>query len=215
MNRNHDLRIIAIGDIHGQAQLLGPLLQQIESDYMDSQTSVVFLGDYLNRSPSPEACRSTMKCLSEFVERYPTQTFLLRGNHEWNFLQTIDFDLDHLNMTKPWEFEIYKEYERLIRSTLMYYETDEYFFSHAGGVLPDRNFARHDIDVKERFALYWRYDLPDEHYDKTVVRAHEIVKPEDVFGENVISIDLGSYKTGKLGAVVLPERLLLISEQPS
>lgn len=210
--KRQGMRIIAIGDIHGHDHLLKSVLQKIEKDYMDKKTTVVFMGDYLNRSPNPEACRSTLTMIQQFESKYPSRTFLLRGNHEWNFLQKMDFDVDQMNLTQDWEFEIYCEFEKLIRSTLPYYETDQYFFAHAGGVLKNGKFARQESTPEELFALYWRYDLPDQEYEKTVVRAHKIVTQDQVFLENVISVDIGSYSTGRLGAVVLPENKLIVSD---
>lgn len=206
-----ELRIVAIGDLHGHDHLLKPLLKQIETTYLDSGTSVVFMGDYLNRSPGPEACRATLERVAEFENKHPNQTFLLRGNHEWNFLQMVEYEIDHLHITKPWELEIYKEYTKLIQSTLPFYETERYFFAHAGGVMKNHRLARREETDEERFALYWRYDLEDRQYEKTVVRAHQIVEPDKVFGKHTISIDLGTYKTGKLGAVILPDNLLIVS----
>lgn len=210
--RRDELRVIAIGDVHGQDRLLAALLLQIETSFLDKWTAVVFMGDYLNRSQSPEECRGALNRIQDFVSRYPAQTFLLRGNHEWNFLQTLDFEADHLQVTQPWELEIYRDFEKLLRSTLPFYETDQYYFSHAGGVMKNGNLTRREESEDQRFALYWRYDLPDRAYEKTIVRAHKIVPPEEVFGKHVISVDLGAYKTGKLGAVVLPDNILIISE---
>jgi hypothetical protein len=206
------MRIIAIGDIHGHDHLLKSVLRQIEENYIDKRTTIVFMGDYLNRSPSAEACRATLTMIQDFEAKYPAQTFLLRGNHEWNFIQKIDLDVDQMNITQPWEFEIYREFESLLKGTMPYYETDEYFFAHAGGVMKNGKFARKENTPESLFALYWRYELPDEPYEKTVVRAHKIVDPDEVFGENLISIDLGSYQTGKLGAVVLPDNILIVSD---
>lgn len=209
-------RFIAIGDIHGQSHLLEIILKRLRDHYMnDPDTMVIFMGDYLNRSPGPEACRSTLQQLRDFSIQYPQQSRFLRGNHEWNFLQTIEFDLDHLNISNLWEVEIYKEFYDFLKNTIPFFETEEYFFAHAGGVLESGKLARSEESEEESYALYWRYDVQDVPHEKTVIRAHRIVTPEEVFGDHLISTDLGSYRTGRIGAVVLPEQQLILSDRES
>ena len=200
-----EARFIAVGDIHGHYQLLRRLLVELEKKYIDSRTSIIFMGDYIDRTPDAVQCRATLDLLRDFEARRPLQTFLLKGNHEVSFLEKVDHGVGEIEGIRDWELEIYRDYEPFLRSLLPYYETSRYYFAHAGGVLPDLRLARKIESEDDRHALFWRYDVPDIDYGKTVVRAHRIVAPEKVFGKHIVSIDLGSYRTGFLGAVVLPE----------
>src|ERR1700730_5281861 len=74
------LRIYAVGDIHGRADLLQALLLQIDVDctlYPSSRPIVVFLGDYIDRGPgSREVVDLLLGCGGT------RETIFLRGNHE-------------------------------------------------------------------------------------------------------------------------------------
>ena len=68
--------IVAVGDIHGQADPLDRLLQRILSD-LDPSDTLVFLGDYIDRGPGS---RQVVERLLELDT--PAQTIFLMGNHE-------------------------------------------------------------------------------------------------------------------------------------
>lgn len=69
------MRLIAIGDIHGQRRKLENLLEIVQPTADDK---LVFLGDYIDRGPDS---KGVLDCLTELAGRYP-QTVFLRGNHE-------------------------------------------------------------------------------------------------------------------------------------
>lgn len=74
----HPVSVWAIGDIHGQADLLDALLGELPrrpDDY------TVYLGDYINRGPSS---REVVDRLLQEYDRAPERTVLLWGNHEVN-----------------------------------------------------------------------------------------------------------------------------------
>src|SRR3982750_2422188 len=76
------LRIYAIGDIHGRADLLKALLLQIEVDcklYPSRRSIVVFVGDYIDRGP---ASREVLDLLLGCAQK---EMVFLRGNHD-NFV---------------------------------------------------------------------------------------------------------------------------------
>jgi serine/threonine protein phosphatase 1 len=74
------LRIYAIGDIHGRADLLESLLLQIDVDcklYPSLRPIVVFVDDYIDRGP---ASREVLDLLLGYERT--KETISLRGNHE-------------------------------------------------------------------------------------------------------------------------------------
>src|ERR1039457_7617428 len=74
------VRIYAIGDIHGRADLLERMLNRIDADLASNPVRLgiqVFLGDYIDRGPA------SREVLDRLVERKSThQTVFLKGNHE-------------------------------------------------------------------------------------------------------------------------------------
>lgn len=87
--------IVAIGDIHGHAELLGALLNEIEHQALP-HSPVVFLGDLVDRGPDSRGClRLAALGGSERAVHY------LMGNHEAMFLAWLETWED----TSPRELE--------------------------------------------------------------------------------------------------------------
>jgi len=76
------VRIIAIGDIHGQLDMLNRLLHLVEPKNTDQ---FVFLGDYINRGK--DSC-GVIDRLIEFRTHYP-ETVFIRGNHDQLLLDAL------------------------------------------------------------------------------------------------------------------------------
>jgi serine/threonine protein phosphatase 1 len=82
------MRIYAVGDIHGRADLLDALAERIEADLRagDFRTALtVFLGDYVDRG------RDSRGVLDRLARGdFPTPFVALRGNHEDEMLRWLD-----------------------------------------------------------------------------------------------------------------------------
>jgi len=76
------MRLIAIGDIHGQRDKLARLLDAVAPHPGDR---LVFLGDYIDRGP--DSC-GVIDDLLEIGRRQP-ETVFLRGNHEQLLLDAL------------------------------------------------------------------------------------------------------------------------------
>lgn len=91
--RSH--RAYAVGDVHGRLDLLESLLALIENDVRKRQkiaTSIVFLGDLVDRGPDSAG-------VVEFLRSYRpdfAKTLFLMGNHEEVMLRVLDGDADLL-----------------------------------------------------------------------------------------------------------------------
>jgi len=74
------LRIYAVGDIHGRADLLERLFSRIDEDLKDhpiAETMHIFLGDYIDRG------RDSAAVLDLLIERAKAHRMVcLKGNHE-------------------------------------------------------------------------------------------------------------------------------------
>lgn len=78
------MRLIAIGDIHGQLEKLNKLLAIVSPAKNDK---LVFLGDYIDRGPDSQG---VVGRLMELAEQIPC--VFLRGNHEQMMLDALACD---------------------------------------------------------------------------------------------------------------------------
>lgn len=212
----------AIGDVHGRADLLRPLLDFIASDAerRGQAPRVIFLGDIVDRGPDS---RGAMDLVASTLKRWPSSRLLL-GNHDDYFLHVMtedvpderilalwlrnggdatvasyDFmgDLEAARMTVRIDFADHLD---LLRSASLI-ETDGLFvFVHAG-IDPSRPVGAQDrkdcLTIRKGFL---DYTGPLTH---TVVHGHSITdsrKPE-IVGQR-IALDTGAYGTGRLTALI-------------
>ena len=90
------IRIYAIGDIHGRADLLRTLLGKVDADRKSrpvERTIVVFLGDYIDRGPSS---KDVLDILLDYQVNF--ESVFLKGNHE---KIALDFLKNH-SVLKSW-----------------------------------------------------------------------------------------------------------------
>lgn len=221
-----NLRIYAVGDIHGRADLLEKMLRMIEADHLGyrGESVVVFLGDYVDRGPNS-------KDVIEILTRgsYGRLKFqCIRGNHEdivlrlfkdhsvapgwfhYGGLQTLrSYGIPIQSATQDFDelFHLRKLFEEKLPSThKTFLETlpytahfGDYLFVHAG-IHPDRPLEQQDphhyMWMREPFLS------SDKLLDVMVVHGHSIrLKPE--MRINRIGIDTGAYATGHLTCLVL------------
>src|ERR1700716_4344470 len=81
------VRIYAMGDIHGHADLLNQMFTVIDADLAHSRPKhpiEVFLGDYIDRGPDS---RRTLDLLIERSRKH--QSVFLKGNHEAFLLEVL------------------------------------------------------------------------------------------------------------------------------
>jgi serine/threonine protein phosphatase 1 len=74
------MRVYAVGDVHGRADLLAQLLSEIDADlkaHPAPRAIHVFLGDYIDRGPDSRQVLDLLVARSQSHE-----TILLKGNHE-------------------------------------------------------------------------------------------------------------------------------------
>lgn len=85
-------RVYAIGDVHGRADLLTALVDMILADNQrrpDADTSIILLGDMINKGPDPAAVLAYV----EAWQRDDVRLQVLRGNHEQVLLGALEGDL--------------------------------------------------------------------------------------------------------------------------
>lgn len=209
--------LIAIGDIHGCARTLEALLERLAPTAGDD---LVFVGDYVDRGPDSKGVLDRLIALSE-----THRCTFLRGNHEALMLEYVEegvYDLWGANggiatlssyVGTARQVQIPPAHLAFIRDTVLYHNTPDFFFVHAGlraGMTIQENLrcGGEDVFLWERSHL----GVSDQQlaWEKTVVCGHT-PRAEPINRPRLIGIDTGCvYHThprmGRLTAVRLPER---------
>ena len=222
------IRVYAVGDIHGRADLLRRLLGLIEADNaLQSKAEVwlIFLGDYIDRGP---ASRDVIDILMQDPP-FADKVVRLRGNHEdamlaflddptrgriwleWGGLATLmsygvrvpsdmppDKRFDH--MSNRLRDLLPPEHRDFLAGLPLEETVGDYLFVHAG-VNPRVPLDRQDaFDLTTIRSPFLEWGEP---LGKMVVHGHTISAEGPVFLPWRIGIDTGAYATGRLTALVL------------
>lgn len=217
-------RWYVIGDIHGRLDLLEQLSAAIDADDTarpQARTTVVFLGDLVDRGPDSAG---VVRFVRDWCEHRSIR--LLAGNHEEMFLESFD-DLEVLRHflkhggretvvsygIDPDAYKVMKledvqdAMHRLVpqadRDFLNSFEelivVGDYVLVHAG---LNPNFP---VDAQNRQDMLWireRFLRHSEPFSHVVVHGHTIFEDvEDT--QHRIGIDTGAFRTGRLTALVL------------
>lgn len=219
------VRIYAIGDIHGRADLLAPMLSQIEIDialHPIARPVVVFLGDYIDRGPSS---RTVLDLLTN--NDFAAEKIFLKGNHEAFLLKFLDNSeiLDDWKQCggletlisfgikppiNPTPFEraglnrslgtaLTTAHRQFLGALEPIFLCGDFVFVHAGlrPLIP--------IEDQEEDDLLWIRDdflLWDREFEKIVVHGHTPVREPDI-RSNRINIDTGAFATGRLTCLTI------------
>jgi serine/threonine protein phosphatase 1 len=221
------VRVYAIGDIHGRADLLDGVLNHIDSDLAKAtvpNSLEVFLGDYVDRGPDSRGV------LDRLVARNLTHRMVfLRGNHEtflsqfvskpailgdWQRLGGLEtlmsygltpsFNADTVTQAKlaaALDQAMPQSHRRFLDDLKPSFTFGDFYFVHAG-VRPGISLAKQ----REEDLLWIRQEflLSEEDFGKIIVHGHTPVQQVDI-RSNRINIDTGAYATGSLTCLVLEE----------
>jgi serine/threonine protein phosphatase 1 len=230
-----DERVYAIGDIHGRCDLLETLLALIEKDETDRpplRTTLIFLGDLIDRGPDSA---QVVERLETLRSSRPSMRFLL-GNHEEVFLKALAGDIGALKffvrmggketiLSYGIDLQVYNDiacYQELLalvqasvpESHVRFLESFEdmivvgdYVFVHAGidPALPLESQRTSDLRwIRERFLDH------DGTLDKIVVHGHSVTDQVELLPHR-IGLDTGAFASDRLSALGLegPERWIL------
>jgi len=218
--------LYAVGDIHGESEMLSELLSKLPLVPGDR---LVFVGDYVDRGPDS---KSVVEKLIAFSKHHSCE-FLL-GNHESMFLDSLGWQgsdyfggdafllnggdrtlasYEYFSQVGPAqrEFALPKEHAEFFRRLKLYHRDGDYLFVHAG-------IGRHllgETDVEWALGrahtedLLWdraTADLPHQ-LGVTIVYGHTpsadfAVRWNPPFS---IGIDTGAVYGGRLTAIRLPD----------
>ena len=219
------IRIYAVGDIHGRADLLEKLLFQIQVDdnrHPSDRSLIVFLGDYVDRGPD------SRKVLDILVECSTSrEAVFLKGNHElfiprflhdpsslkdWRLfggMETLtSYGLTPSINPSACEQELLAiEFGKSIPARhLNFLETldlsfcsGDFCFVHAG-IRPGIPIARQ----REEDLLWIRDDFLswEKPFEKFIVHGHTPVRAPDI-RSNRANIDTGAFATGHLTCLAI------------
>ncbi len=219
-------RVYAIGDIHGCDALLEQLLTAIAADEEargPARTTLIFLGDLIDRGPASAA---VVERLRQLAADRPDTRFLL-GNHEEIFMGALDGEPKALRLfcrvggretaisygidAQAYDRMDYEEFSTALqrqvpaehRAFLATFEDliviGDYVFVHAG-VRPGVA-----LDAQRSGDLRWIRDPFLDHgrpLEKIVVHGHTISDELDIQPHR-IGVDTGAYSTGRLTALGL------------
>jgi serine/threonine protein phosphatase 1 len=221
------VRIYAIGDIHGRADLLDEVLERIDSDRMINPTSLsieVYLGDYIDRGPA------SREVLDRLVARKRTfRGVFLKGNHEtylsnfptnppiledWQRLGGLETltsygikpsinanAAEQVRLAAALDRALPESHREFLSELKSSFTCGDFFFVHAG-VRPGIPLAKQ----REEDLLWIRRDflISEDDFSKIVVHGHTpVLQPE--IRPNRINIDTGAYATGRLTCLRLED----------
>jgi serine/threonine protein phosphatase 1 len=226
------IRVYAIGDVHGRADLLEQALSRIDADlasFPDCRPVQVFLGDYIDRGPSS---RTVLDFL--IARSYSRPIVCLRGNHEGYILEflrnpailedwrqfggletLISYGLkpsvnpdaaERADLSKALAARLPHNHRLFLRSLRSSYTCGDFFFVHAG-VKPGIPLSKQ----REEDLLWIREDflLSEDDFGKIIVHGHTPVREPDI-RPNRINIDTGAYATGNLTCLVIENDEILV-----
>jgi serine/threonine protein phosphatase 1 len=219
------VRIYAIGDVHGRADLLDRVLSRIDAHIAARPAARpihLLVGDYIDRGPA------SREVLDQLITRSQGREMVfLRGNHE-NFIRAflqepatlrewsriggletlmsyglqpaINADADvQRELAKAFNAALPVSHRHFLSRLSSSFNCGDYFFAHAG-VRPGTPFVKQRDDdllwIRDEFLLH------EEDFGKIVVHGHTPVREVDI-RHNRINIDTGAYATGRLSCLII------------
>lgn len=139
------------GDIHGQFEDLQKLFQLGGLPSADPKNRYLFLGDYVDRGNEGVESMTLLLCLKVL---YPSQIFLLRGNHECATISWIYGFYEECK--RRFSIKLWKEFIECFNYLPLTGIVEEKIFCMHGGLSPELNKID-DIEVIKR-----PVEIPDQ-----------------------------------------------------
>jgi serine/threonine protein phosphatase 1 len=231
------VRVYAIGDIHGRADLLREMFISINADRAARQTAnrilTIFLGDYIDRGPDS---RDVLDILLEYERT--NETIFLKGNHETflpNFLSdpevlnewrtcgglqtlmsyglmpSINPDADECAaLSKELADALPQSHLKFLESLHSSFCCGGFLFVHAGirpGVSLGKQTEEDCLWIRDDFLSY------EKQFEKFVVHGHTPVMNPDI-RSNRANIDTGAFASGRLTCIAIEGSIIVSLSAP-
>ena len=200
--------VVAIGDVHGCADLL----EQTLAPYLGSGAELIFLGDLIDRSPEHDGDRRVVERVRQLQEQPDAHGLagvtVLRGNHEQMLLDALKEESPG-EATELWEWNggdpaflpVARDHQDWLETLPLTAIRGDYLFVHAG-VRPGVPFEEQQADdllwIRRPF-LTRNHGLP-----YTVVHGHTFRSDYSITRlPHRIGIDTGAFLSGRLTALPL------------
>lgn len=218
-----NLRVYAIGDIHGCLAELIELLNLIKADVKAqpcSRYKLITIGDYGDRGKDTKGVIDVLISLKSEIDMV-----CLRGNHDQRMLEFLDIPdavgesflhyggrqtLQSYGITVPAEPN-YRSLSRALKRALpkshldfldeldSFWQAGDYYFAHAGvrpGVKLSEQTHKDLLWIREAFLTH------QGSFGKVIVHGHTIDPRFDV-QPNRINVDTGAFESGLLSCAIL------------
>jgi serine/threonine protein phosphatase 1 len=203
---------VVFSDLHGCASEFKLLLNKMP---LSDNTTIIFLGDYVDRGPNSKEVIDTILKLKETYE-----VICLKGNHEQLF---EGFLADQESKEAGYfiyngggatlasyandngEYVIPGSHFTFLEELKYFHETEDYFFVHAG--VPNKPLKDLTIEEDGTEMLWIRnpFFKSKFEWEKLIVHGHTPLK-EPYMSDRRINIDTGCVYDNLLTAVHLPEK---------
>ena len=232
--------IAVIGDVHGQIDKLGIILDKLQDAPNFEQRWIVFAGDFVDRGPET---RATLDMVHDFIDFHP-RTTAVAGNHDFAMAASLglvpapeysnwaDRWLDHYSAETTFEsynvpfadldalYEALPESHRIFLANLPWVvEHPQYLIIHAGLDPYTPTATQLKILRQKDFSLSRPQWLCEKSYadaalppdcQHTVISGHVCV-PKVVIRKQRILCDTSGGMEGDLSCVLLPEMEVITS----
>jgi serine/threonine protein phosphatase 1 len=205
-------RAYAIGDVHGCLEQLQRLVDLCEQDAASEKSTLIFVGDYIDRGPDS---RGVIEFLMTLQKWSPDEIICLRGNHEDLLLAALegeDAELNWLSNGADTTLHSYRASQAIdlplphidwVRSLPLFHDDGRRLFVHAG-VHPDRPLnqqrSRDLLWIREPFLS------SDQDFGRLIVHGHTPLKsgvPD--LKSNRLNLDTGAVYGRALTAAVFAD----------
>lgn len=217
---------VVIGDLHGRLDLLDQMIERL-AGRLGSDTTLVFVGDYVDRGESSAGVLGLLHMLQTSL--WPGRVICLKGNHEammLNFLDAPEFDgqfwlsnggmqtLASFGIMPPSPSGTAQELQRArdlleealgddrlawLRGLPLSYQSGNVFVAHAGA---DPHVP---VDAQLDEHLLWghpKFLVTDRRDGVWVAHGHTIFEKARLHNGR-ISVDTGAYATSMLSAAFI------------
>lgn len=229
------MRLYAIGDLHGQRDLLTRLMAVIEADNAarsSASVQMIFLGDFIDRGAH------SADLVKIFAKAAPLDNLVfLRGNHEQILIDVLEGDIDAAmlwpkiggiatlesfgvdvnaqDLTDPHEMiacarsAIPERVQTWLKELPFSHAVGNYYFVHAG-IRPGKKLSSQD--PYDQLWIRKEFTQSKRRHGAIVVHGHTVNAQGAIVSPNRVAIDTGAYKTGRLSAVMLEGNAQVILE---